>query len=74
MTLSDIHPGEKCAVLFVKGKGALRRRIFDMGITPGTEILVTKTAPFGDPVEIKIRGYKLSLRKADAAMIEVEDI
>lgn len=53
------------------GDGAIKRRIMDMGITKGTEVLVRKVAPLGDPIEVKVRGYELSLRKADAAMIEV---
>jgi ferrous iron transport protein A len=53
------------------GDGAVKRRIMDMGITKGTEVLVRKVAPLGDPIEVKVRGYELSLRKADAAMIEV---
>ena len=56
----------------VHGEGAVRRRIMDMGITRGVEIKIIKTAPLGDPLEITVRGYELSLRKADAAMIEVE--
>ena len=58
-------------VMKLHGDGAVKRRIMDMGITKGTEVLVRKVAPLGDPIEVKVRGYELSLRKADAAMIEV---
>ncbi len=71
MTLKDTKVGERVTVLKVGGEGALRRRIMDMGITKGTEILLRKTAPLGDPLELTVRGYELSLRKADAEMIEV---
>ncbi len=71
MTLKDVKIGEGVTVLKVNGEGALRRRIMDMGITKGTTILVRKTAPLGDPLELTVRGYQLSLRKADAEMIEV---
>lgn len=70
-TLKQVKCGEKVTVSKIKGNGAVRRRIMDMGITKGAEIFVRKVAPFGDPVEITIRGYELSLRKADAEMIEV---
>lgn len=71
-TLKDIKVGDSTTVLKLNGQGAVRRRIMDMGITKGVKIDVCKVAPFGDPVEIKVRGYQLSLRKADAEMIEVE--
>ena len=71
-TLKDVKIGGTATVLKLNGEGALKRRIMDMGITKGTEIYVRKTAPFGDPIEIHVRGYELSLRKADAAMIEVQ--
>ena len=71
MTLFDLKPGEEGTVAAIGCKGALKRRIMDMGITKGTEVLVCKVAPLGDPIEVKVRGYELSLRKADAAMIEV---
>lgn len=70
--LKDARPGETVRVVKVGGTGAVRRRIMDMGITKGVEVRVRKTAPLGDPIEITVRGYELSLRKADAAMIEVE--
>lgn len=70
-TLKEINPGEMVSVATFKGTGALRRRLMDMGITKGTEIFVRKVAPLGDPVEITVRGYELSLRKAEAENIEV---
>ncbi|MBR3149151.1 MAG: ferrous iron transport protein A [Eubacterium sp.] len=72
MTLKDIKIGESCKVKRIHGEGALKRRIMDMGITKGAEIYVRKVAPLGDPVEITVRGYELSIRKADAELIEVE--
>lgn len=71
-TLKDVKIGETVRVLKVEGVGAIRRRIMDMGITKGVEIYVRKVAPLGDPVEINVRGYELSLRKNDAQMIVVE--
>ena len=71
-TLKDAKIGETVVVVKLHGEGALRRRIMDMGITKGVEIRVRKVAPLGDPLEITVRGYELSLRKADAEMIEVE--
>ncbi len=71
-TLKDVKIGSKCHVIKVHGEGAIRRRIMDMGITKGVEIHVRKAAPLGDPLELTVRGYELSLRKADADMIEVE--
>lgn len=71
-TLKDIKVGSSATVVKLNGQGAVRRRIMDMGITKGVKIDVCKVAPFGDPVEITVRGYQLSLRKADAEMIEVE--
>lgn len=71
MTLKEVKTGKTVTVKKVSGTGAVKRRIMDMGVTKGTEIHVRKVAPLGDPIEIKIRGYKLSLRKADAEMIEV---
>lgn len=73
-TLKDAKVGQTVKVLGVKGEGPLRRRIMDMGITKGVEIYVRKLAPLGDPVEINVRGYELSLRKDDAEMIEVEEV
>ncbi len=71
-TLNKIKCGKTVTVLRINGQGAVKRRIMDMGITKGTTVYVRKTAPLGDPVEITVRGYELSLRKADAQMIEVE--
>ena len=71
-TLKDVKVGESTRVVRVNGQGALRRRIMDMGVTKGTKIYVRKMAPLGDPIEISVRGYELSLRKEDAASIEVE--
>lgn len=71
-TLRDVKVGESARVLKLHGKGAVKRRIMDMGLTKGVEVNVRKVAPLGDPIEITVRGYELSLRKADAEMIEVE--
>ncbi len=71
-TLRDVKIGHTARVVRVHSEGALRRRIMDMGITRGVEIKVRKVAPLGDPLEITVRGYELTLRKADAEMIEVE--
>lgn len=71
-TLKDVKVGDSTRVVRVNGQGALRRRIMDMGVTKGTKIYVRKMAPLGDPIEINVRGYELSLRKEDAASIEVE--
>ncbi|MCM1150124.1 MAG: ferrous iron transport protein A [Butyricicoccus sp.] len=71
-TLREVKIGESVKVLKLNGEGAVKRRIMDMGITKGTEVYVRKVAPLGDPVEVTVRGYELSLRKADAEMIEVE--
>ncbi len=71
-TLRDIQIGSTCKVVKLHSEGALKRRIMDMGITRGVEIRVRKVAPLGDPLEITVRGYELTLRLADAEMIEVE--
>ena len=71
-TLKDVIRGHSARVVRIHGEGAVRRHIMDMGITRGTQIVVRKTAPLGDPLELTLRGYELSLRKADAEMIEVE--
>lgn len=71
MTLREVSPGNKVTVNKLTGTGPVKRRIMDMGITKGVEVFVRKVAPLGDPVEITVRGYELSLRKADAEMIEV---
>lgn len=71
-TLKQAKIGDTVKVVKLHGEGAVKRRIMDMGITKGVEIYVRKVAPFGDPLEINVRGYELSLRKADAEMIEIE--
>ncbi|MDD7085338.1 MAG: ferrous iron transport protein A [Clostridiales bacterium] len=71
-TLKQVKIGSTVRVVKLHGEGAVKRRIMDMGITKGAEIFVRKVAPLGDPIEITVRGYELSLRKADAEMIEVE--
>ena len=71
-TLRDAKIGETVKVVKLYGEGAVKRRIMDMGITKGVDIFVRKVAPLGDPIEINVRNYELSLRKADAEMIEVE--
>lgn len=71
-TLRDVKIGKTAKVVKLHGEGALRRRIMDMGITKGVEVFVRKVAPLGDPLEISVRGYELSIRKGDAEMIEVE--
>lgn len=72
-TLRDVKVGETVRVVKLHGAGAVKRRIMDMGVTRGVEIYVRKLAPLGDPVEVSVRGYELSIRKADAEMIEVEE-
>ena len=71
-TLKEVPVGSTAKVVKLHGEGAVKRRIMDMGITKGVEVYVRKVAPLGDPVEIRVRGYELSLRKADAENIEVE--
>ena len=70
-TLRDVKIGETVKVVKLHGEGPIKRRIMDMGLTKGTEVYVRKVAPLGDPVEVTVRGYELSLRKADADLIEV---
>lgn len=72
MTLREAKVGQNVKVRRLNGEGAVKRRIMDMGITKGVEVFVRKVAPLGDPIEVTVRGYELSLRKADAAMIDVE--
>ena len=74
MTLKDARVGETVRVIKLQGEGALRRRIMDMGLTKGVEVYVRKLAPLGDPMELTLRGYELSLRKADAEMVQVETV
>ena len=73
-TLRDVKIGEQAKVVKLHGEGAVKRRIMDMGITKGTDVYVRKVAPLGDPIEITVRNYELSLRKADAEMVEVEEV
>lgn len=72
MTLRDLKPGQEGTVEFIGVSGPIKRRIMDMGVTPGTIIKVIKVAPLGDPIEVNIRGYELSLRKDEAAQIVVK--
>lgn len=72
-TLKELQPNEMGTVVKLHGEGAVKRRIMDMGITKGCRIFVRKVAPLGDPIEVSVRGYELSIRKADAEMIEVND-
>lgn len=72
-TLRQIRAGSKAKVVKLHGEGAVKRRIMDMGITKGVEVYVRKVAPLGDPIEVTVRGYELSLRKEDAAMIDVKE-
>ena len=71
MTLKEVSVGHTVKVAKLNGEGPVKRRIMDMGITKGVEVYVRKVAPLGDPIEVTVRGYELSIRKADAAMIEV---
>lgn len=70
-TLKDVAIGDTCKVKKLHGEGAIKRRIMDMGVTKNVEIYVRKLAPLGDPIEVTVRGYELSIRKADAEMVEV---
>ena len=73
MTLNELKIGRKSKIIAVNGEGALRRRFLDMGLTPHTEVMVRKVAPMGDPIEIHLRGYELTIRIEDAKNIEVEE-
>lgn len=73
MTLRDAKIGQTVTVKKLNGEGAVKRRIMDMGVTKGVQVYVRKVAPLGDPIEVTVRGYELSLRKADTEMIEVEE-
>lgn len=73
MTLDQLKVGQSSRILEVRGKGALRRRLLDMGLTPHTEVMVRKMAPMGDPIEIRLRGYELTLRVDDAKNIVIEE-
>lgn len=72
MNLKDLKPGQQAKVLSIGEKGPMRRRIMDMGVTPGTTIKVVKVAPLGDPIEVNLRGYELSLRKEEAMNIQIQ--
>lgn len=74
MTLKEVKCGQTVTVRRVNGEGAVRRRIMDMGLTRGVEVFVRKVAPLGDPVELNVRGYELSVRRGDAEMVEVEAV
>lgn len=74
MTLADLQVGQDAVLRAIGGKGELRHHLLDMGLTPGTEVTLRKVAPMGDPIEVELRGYELTLRLADAAQIEVENI
>ncbi|BCJ99380.1 FeoA family protein [Anaerocolumna chitinilytica] len=74
MTLDQLRIGKRGRIVSVSGKGALRDRLLDMGLTPGTEVMVRRMAPFGDPMEILLRGYELTLRLEDAKNIEIERV
>ena len=71
-TLRDVNVGETVSVVKLHGEGAVKRRIMDMGLTKGVSVYVRKVAPLGDPIQVTVRGYELSIRKADAEMVEVE--
>jgi Fe2+ transport system protein FeoA len=73
-TLAELEIGGRAIVAKVHGEGAIRRRLFDMGITPGAEVYLRKKAPLGDPIEIALRGYELTLRKSEAANVEISAI
>lgn len=72
MTLKEVKPGSTVKVVKISGEGAVKRRIMEMGLTKGIEVFVRKVAPLGDPVEVTVRDYELSLRKTDAELVEVE--
>ena len=74
MTLDHLHVGQSGIIKTVGGEGVLRRRFLDMGLTPGTRVLIRKMAPLGDPIEIYLRGYELTLRKEDAQRIQIETV
>jgi ferrous iron transport protein A len=72
MNLDELKPKERAVVKSIGGRGPVRRRLIDMGITPGASVMIKKTAPFGDPLEINVRGYSLSIRKSEASQVVVE--
>ncbi len=71
--LSDLKPGDSCVITKVNGEGHIRRRLFDMGVTPGAEVVIVKKAPLGDPIQVTIRNYELTLRKNESALVEVKE-
>lgn len=73
-TLDKLRPGQSAVVIQIDGQGALKRRLVDMGLTPGVKVFVRKVAPLGDPIELNLRGYELSLRKEDAKNILIESL
>ena len=73
MTLDSLKPGQGGTIVFVGGEGALRRRLLDMGLTPKTKVIVRKVAPMGDPIELYLRSYVLTIRREDAAKIEIRE-
>ena len=74
MTLNEVKPGQTATIARLRGDGAAKRRIMDMGLTKGTSVLVHKVAPLGDPIEVTVRGYELTLRKDEASCVEVTGI
>ncbi len=74
MTLDKLKPGEKAVVVSIGGRGPVRRRLIDMGITPQAHVMIKRTAPFGDPLEVNVRGYALSMRKSEASQVTVERV
>lgn len=74
LTLRDVSVGSTCTISALTGSGAIKRRIMDMGLTKGTKVLVRKVAPLGDPIELTVRGYELSIRKDEAANVDVKDV
>ena len=74
LTLGDLHIGQDAIIRVVGGEGELRHHLLDMGLTPGTEVTLRKTAPMGDPIEVELRGYELTLRLADAQKIEIDSV
>ncbi|MCI8284389.1 MAG: ferrous iron transport protein A [Firmicutes bacterium] len=74
MKLDKLKIGQPAVIVRVNGEGAIRRRLFDMGLTPGVRVVIRKTAPLGDPIEISLRGYELTLRLEEAGKIEIEEI
>ena len=72
LLLSDLKPGDSCVITKVNGEGRIRRRLFDMGVTPGAVVVIVKKAPLGDPIQVTIRNYELTLRKNESALVEVK--